>query len=73
MDNINIAVFDNYLRGAHFPAVKEEIIREAQRKDAPAEILALLGKAPDREYRTENDLKKVLNDYILRQKETGPR
>ena len=50
------AEIQEHLQGVEYPVQKGDLILHAQNGGAPAEILALLQKLPEREYRTPLDV-----------------
>lgn len=45
-----------YLGGVSYPANKEELARQAKEKGAGPDILGLINKLPDREYKSPADI-----------------
>lgn len=72
MEDININDFDDYLEEGDFPASQKDIIKSAKNRGAKGEILDLLREIPDKKYASYSELKLLLNDFILKQREIGP-
>ncbi|MBI4268275.1 DUF2795 domain-containing protein [Candidatus Uhrbacteria bacterium] len=52
----NVEEVQNYLRGASYPAPKDELIKKARDEGAPENVIAMLEELPDQEYETSQDV-----------------
>ena len=51
---------EKYLAGMHYPAEKKMLIDKARDKAAPADVMALLKKLPDKTYKSPIDITKEM-------------
>lgn len=52
------AAVERYLKGIHFPAGKEDLIRHARENEAPEDVLHVLGQFEEKEFHTVVDVAK---------------
>lgn len=50
------AAIQNYLKGADYPASKQDLIELAQDNDAPQDVMNIINKLPDRDYGSPADV-----------------
>jgi hypothetical protein len=50
----------HYLKGAQFPASKQDLKADAQKNQAPQEILQIIDELPEDNYRTMAEVMKAL-------------
>jgi hypothetical protein len=53
---ISPAIVEKYLAGMHFPAGTEKLARHAKSKGAPAKVIILIDKLPDKIYMSPIDI-----------------
>ena len=51
---------EKYLAGMHYPAEKKKLVDNAQNKDAPAEVMDLINKLPEKTYTSPIDITKEI-------------
>lgn len=44
------AAIERYLKGIHYPAQKQDLIRQAQNNGAPQDVMNVLNRFEDKEY-----------------------
>ena len=44
------------LRGLNYPLTKADLAREAQQRNAPSQLMDVLGKMPERQYTSADDV-----------------
>jgi len=52
------AAIEGYLKGIHFPAGKEDLVKQAQKNQAPQDVLHVLKQFEDKQYGTAIDVSK---------------
>jgi hypothetical protein len=58
--HVSPANLAHYLRGAQFPASKQDLKVDAQKNQAPKEILQIIDELPEDQYRTMAEVMKAL-------------
>jgi hypothetical protein len=58
--HVSPANLAHYLRGAQFPASKRDLKADAQKNQAPKEILQIIDELPEDQYRTMAEVMKAL-------------
>jgi hypothetical protein len=58
--HVSPANLAHYLRGAQFPASKQDLKADAQKNQAPKEILQFIDELPEDSYRTMAEVMKAL-------------
>jgi len=58
--HVSPAIVEKYLAGIRFPAEKGSLVEKATGKNAPADVLTLLNKLPDKTYRSPIDITKEI-------------
>ena len=58
--NVSPSNLTHYLRGAQFPASKRDLKADAQKNQAPKEILQIIDELPEDQYRTMAEVMKAL-------------
>lgn len=53
---------EKHLKGIKFPASKQDLIEQARQNQAPGEVLSVLERMPDREFRTAADVAKGVGE-----------
>lgn len=61
MADVNPIKLQKALGGVDYPASKEELIKNAEGKDADKDVLSFLRGLPDRKYETPADVNKEMN------------
>ena len=61
---VSPAEVQRYLRGMHYPAGKSEVISQAQKNNAPGDVLDILERIRDREFRSAADVSKALGEAM---------
>lgn len=61
---VSAAEVQRYLRGMHYPAGISEVVSQAQKNNAPGDVLDILNKIRDREFRSAADLSKALGEVM---------
>lgn len=51
---------ERYLGGMHYPAEKEKLVKNAQGKGAPNDVMDLIGKLPEKTYNSPIDITKEI-------------
>ena len=59
---VSPAQLAHYLRGINFPASKEDLKADAQKNQAPPEILKLIDELPGEQYQTMPEVMKALGE-----------
>ena len=54
------AIVEKYLAGMHYPAERNKLIKNAQNKDAPNNVMDLLNKLPEKTYTSPIDITKEI-------------
>lgn len=62
MAKINPIEFQRYLKGMDYPAALDAILEKAKENHAPEEIVQMLEKIEDREYKTPADVMKGVGE-----------
>jgi hypothetical protein len=57
---ISPAIVEKYLAGTHFPAEKENLAANAQKKGAPAKVTDLINRLPEKTYKSPIDIVKEM-------------
>lgn len=57
-DKASSAAVERYLRGVGFPATKDELIEQARENNAPGDVISVLDKLDEKEYRDAVDITK---------------
>jgi len=57
---VSPAIVEKYLAGIHYPTEKVNLVSNAQRRDAPQEVITVLNKMPAKTYRSPIDVTKEL-------------
>jgi hypothetical protein len=52
------AAIERYLKGIHYPASKDELLKQAQNNGAPEDVLYVLNKFENKKYNTTIDVSK---------------
>ena len=60
LGHVNPAVVVKYLRGMHYPASKKNMMDSAQSKNAPNNVMDLIGLLPDKTYISPIDVTKEM-------------
>jgi len=50
------AIVESYVKGVHFPAQKEDLVNQARDNGAPEDVLDVLDKFSDRDYKSPIDI-----------------
>jgi hypothetical protein len=58
--HVSPAIVEKYLAGMHFPAEKNQLIDNAQKKNAPDDVMNLINKLPDKTYSSPIDITKEI-------------
>ncbi len=61
---VSVAEVQRYLRGMHYPAGISEVTSQAQKNNAPGDVLDILNRIRDREFRSAADLSKALGEVM---------
>jgi len=61
---VSAAEVQRYLRGMHYPAGISEVVSQAQKNSAPGDVLDILNRIRDREFRSAADLSKALGEVM---------
>ena len=56
--NANPAKIERFLNGIHYPASKDELLKQAEDNAAPEDILYILNKFENKKYNTTIDVRK---------------
>jgi hypothetical protein len=60
--HVSPAQLAHFLRGINFPASKEDLKADAQKNQAPPEILKLIDELPGEQYQTMPEVMKALGE-----------
>jgi hypothetical protein len=58
--HVSPAIVEKYLAGMHYPAEKQQLLSNAQNKDAPEDVISLINKLPDKTYNSPIDITKEI-------------
>ncbi len=58
--HVSPAIVEKYLAGMHYPAEKRDLSNNAKNNDAPADVMDLIGKLPDKTYNSPIDITKEI-------------
>jgi hypothetical protein len=61
---VSVVEVQRYLRGMHYPAGISEVTSQAQKNNAPADVLDILNRVRDREFRSAADVSKALGEVM---------
>ncbi|MCK9298746.1 MAG: DUF2795 domain-containing protein [Methanoculleus sp.] len=61
---VSVAEVQRYLRGMHYPAGISGVISQAQKNNAPGDVLDILNRIRDREFRSAADVSKALGEVM---------
>ena len=61
---VSVVEVQRYLRGMHYPAGISGVISQAQRNSAPGDVLDILNRIRDREFRSAADVSKALGEVM---------
>lgn len=60
-----------YLKGANFPADRDELQRTAKRNGAPTDVVDSINRLPNQRFNTENDVTNAFNQVATPGGQTG--
>ncbi len=52
----NPIIVEEHLKGIHYPANREDLLKNAKKNDAPSEVVSTLGRLPAKEYTSPIDV-----------------
>jgi len=58
--NVSPAQVEKSIKGAHFPAQKQDLIQQAKQNKADQEVLDILENMPDKQFRSPVDISKAI-------------
>ncbi|MGA2385114.1 MAG: DUF2795 domain-containing protein [Candidatus Bathyarchaeia archaeon] len=58
--HVSPAIVEKYLAGIHFPAEKKALVDIATGKKAPEDVMDMLGKLPNKTYKSPIDITKEI-------------
>ncbi|MDK2891376.1 MAG: hypothetical protein PWR21_2008 [Methanoculleus sp.] len=61
---VSVVEVQRYLRGMHYPAGISEVTSQAQKNNAPGDVLDILNRIRDREFRSAADVSKALGEVM---------
>ncbi|WP_250987006.1 DUF2795 domain-containing protein [Methanoculleus oceani] len=61
---VSAAEVQKYLRGMDYPAGISEVVTQAQKNNAPGDVLDILNRIRDREFRSAADVSKALGEVM---------
>ncbi len=61
LSSIGAAEIQSYLRDIEYPAGKDELLKQAQKAQAPEGVLALIGEFPDQQYNSAVHVSQMLD------------
>lgn len=62
--SVSVAQVQRYLRGMDYPAGKKEVVNQAQKNNAPGDVLDILRRIKDREFHSAADVSKALGEVM---------
>lgn len=61
---VSASEVQKYIGGISFPASKDDLVQHARQKDAPQEVLDVMGNLPDKEYESAADVGSGIGDAM---------
>jgi hypothetical protein len=58
--HVSPAIVEKYLKGTRYPSEKQNLVNNAQGKDAPKDVMDLINKLPDKTYNSPIDITKEI-------------
>jgi hypothetical protein len=59
-DNISPIAVEKYLKGADYPADKENLVQQAKNNEATAEVINIINQLPEQKYHSPIDVSKAV-------------
>jgi hypothetical protein len=57
---VSPAIVEKYLAGVHYPTEKQNLVNNAQNRDAPQDVMNLIDKLPNKTYTSPIDITKEI-------------
>ena len=54
---------EEYLKGIHYPANKEDLMQQAKKNDAPGDVVTTLDRLPNKDYTSPIDVNHELGKF----------
>jgi hypothetical protein len=61
---VSAAEVQKFLKGMDYPAGKQDVISQAQKNNAPSDVINVLGKINDRQFNSAADVSKAIGDVL---------